>query len=45
LTGPLASDGQEMKNGVTLAAEQINAAGSVAGKTMGRIHLRATNRR
>lgn len=31
LTGPLASDGAEMRNGVTLAAEEINAAGGVAG--------------
>ena len=32
LTGPLASDGEQMKNGVTLAASEINAAGGVAGK-------------
>ena len=32
LTGALASDGAEMKNGVTLAAEEINAAGGIAGK-------------
>jgi branched-chain amino acid transport system substrate-binding protein len=32
LTGPLASDGVEMRNGVTLAAEEINAAGGIAGK-------------
>ena len=32
LTGPLASDGEQMKNGVTLAADEINAAGGVAGK-------------
>ncbi len=32
LTGPLASDGAQMKNGVTLAADEINAAGGVAGK-------------
>jgi branched-chain amino acid transport system substrate-binding protein len=32
LTGPLASDGEQMKNGVTLAASEINAAGGIAGK-------------
>jgi branched-chain amino acid transport system substrate-binding protein len=32
LTGPLASDGAQMKNGVTLAADEINAAGGIAGK-------------
>ncbi len=32
LTGPLASDGEQMKNGVTLAADEINAAGGIAGK-------------
>src|SRR4029077_6812617 len=32
ITGPLASDGAQMKNGVTLAADEINAAGGVAGK-------------
>jgi branched-chain amino acid transport system substrate-binding protein len=32
ITGPLASDGAQMKNGVTLAAAEINAAGGVAGK-------------
>ena len=32
LTGPLASDGEQMKNGVTLAAAEINEAGGVAGK-------------
>jgi len=32
LTGPLASDGAEMKNGVTIAAEEINAAGGIAGR-------------
>jgi branched-chain amino acid transport system substrate-binding protein len=32
LTGPLASDGEQMKNGVTLAAAEINAAGGIAGK-------------
>ena len=31
LTGPVASDGEQMKNGVTLAAEEINAAGGIAG--------------
>ncbi len=31
LTGPLASDGEQMKNGVTLAADEINAAGGIAG--------------
>jgi branched-chain amino acid transport system substrate-binding protein len=31
LTGPLAADGAEMKNGVTLAAEELNAAGGIAG--------------
>ena len=30
--GPLASDGAQMKNGVTLAAAEINAAGGIAGK-------------
>jgi branched-chain amino acid transport system substrate-binding protein len=32
LTGPLASDGEQMKNGVTLAQSEINAAGGIAGK-------------
>jgi branched-chain amino acid transport system substrate-binding protein len=32
LTGALASDGEQMKNGVTLAAGEINDAGGVAGK-------------
>ena len=32
LTGPLASDGEQMKNGVTLAAAEINDAGGIAGK-------------
>jgi branched-chain amino acid transport system substrate-binding protein len=32
LTGPLASDGEQMKNGVTLAAAEINEDGGVAGK-------------
>jgi branched-chain amino acid transport system substrate-binding protein len=32
LTGPLASDGEQMKNGVTLAQSEINDAGGIAGK-------------
>src|SRR6478736_1930933 len=32
LTGPLASDGEQMKNGITLAAAEINDAGGIAGK-------------
>jgi branched-chain amino acid transport system substrate-binding protein len=35
LTGPLASDGKEMENGVRLAAEEINAAGGIAGTRIG----------
>src|SRR5689334_7981494 len=32
LTGALASDGEQMKNGVTLAADEINAAGGINGR-------------
>ena len=31
LTGPLASDGEQMKNGTSLAVDEINAAGGIAG--------------
>lgn len=41
LSGPLAADGEEMKNGSALAIKEINAAGGVAGRKIRQIVIDA----
>ncbi|WP_225340138.1 ABC transporter substrate-binding protein [Agrobacterium tomkonis] len=43
LTGPLAVDGLEHKNGLEMACEEINAAGGILGKTLQPITIDSKN--